>query len=202
MTKLWGPLGWMTLHSVSLIYPEQPSLAERQIATRFLDLFAETISCNQCKLHFKTMRAMYIMSNPDYLNSRQNFAVFVFRAHNSVNKRLDKPRPATVAECLQTLRNASSQNSLAYFRNAYLSYLTRNWNREFTGDAVIIRASVKEMIRINNEYWSPRENGIPHLIEADVVTPIEKNDMRVNASGRVISTVVGFKGGKLKLGNR
>lgn len=81
-----------------------------------------------------------------------------------------------------------------------MSYLTRNWSRDFTGDSAIARASVKELIRINNEYWSPRENGIPDLVEADVTTPIESNNMRVNFSGKAISSVVGFKGGKLKLG--
>lgn len=200
MTKLWGPLGWMTLHSVSLIYPEEPSPADRFIATRFLDLFAETISCNQCKMHFKSMRTLYAASRPDYLNSRQNFALFVFRAHNTVNRRLDKPIPSTVAECLQTIRNATSQTSLAQFRTSYMSYLTRNWGREFTGESLIVRASVKEMIRINSEYWSPRDNGIPDLAEDDVVMPIERLNVRINSSGTILSTSVGFKGGRLKLG--
>ena len=190
----------MTLHSVSLIYPEEPSPAEKQIATRFLDLFAETISCIQCKLHFKTMRTFYMASNPDYLNSRQKFALFVFRAHNSVNKRLDKPIPSTVAECLQTIRNATSQTSLAQFRNSYLSYLARNWGRDFTGESLIIRSSVNEMIKINNQYWSPRDRGIPDLEEADVTTPIERSDMRISTSGKLVYTSVGFKGGRLKLG--
>jgi hypothetical protein len=81
-----------------------------------------------------------------------------------------------------------------------MSYLTRNWSRDFTGDSVITRASVKEMIRINNEYWSPRENGFPDLEEANVTTSIESHNMRISSSGKVISTSVGFKGGKLKLG--
>lgn len=191
----------MTLHSVSLIYPEQPSMAEKQIASRFLDLFAGTISCNQCKVHFKSMRTLYVASRPDYLNSRQDFALFVFRAHNTVNKRLDKPRPSTVAECLQTIRNATSQTSLAQFRISYLSYLSRNWNREFTGESLISRTAVKEMIKINNEYWAPRDNGIPDLSEADVTTLIERSDVRISSSGKIMSTSVGFKGGRLKLGS-
>jgi hypothetical protein len=199
MKKFWGPLGWLTLHSVSLIYPVNPNVGDRALASQFLELFGDTISCNQCKQHFLTMKTFYSNSHPDFLDSRQNFALFVFRAHNTVNLRIDKPRPATVAECLDTLRNATSQVSLAQFRQSYLSYLNQNWGREITGDGFILRGKVKDMIRINNEFWSPREIPIPELEEADVLTPIEKMGFRLAPSGLVSSILVGFKGGKLKL---
>lgn len=202
MTKLWGPLGWMTLHSVSLIYPEQPTPAERMIASRFLDLFADTISCNACKIHFKTILTIYKHLHPGFLNSRQNFAIFVFRAHNTVNKRLDKPMPSTVAACLASLKQATSQTSFAEFRTAYISYLFRNWRREFTGEGMMIISNVKELDKINKEYWSPREIPIPDLVEEDVVSPIEKNGSRISPSGNLSSTKVGFVGGKLKLTRR
>jgi UDP-galactopyranose mutase len=199
MTKLWGPLGWMTLHSVSLIYPESPSLQEKQLVARFLDLFAETISCIHCKLHFKNMKTIYISMYPNFLDSRQNFAMFVFRAHNTVNKRIDKPRPSTVSECLQMLKIATSHTSFAVFRNSYLSYLTRNWGRDYSGEGRIIINAVNEMIKINNEYFSPRERGIPELIEDDITRLIERSDVRITYSGGLASVSVGFKGGRLQL---
>ena len=198
MSKLWGPLGWMMLHSVSLIYPENPSPADRAIASRFLDLFADTISCIQCKSHFANIFSMYKSTHTDYLNSRQNFALFVFRAHNTVNKRLDKPTPKTVEECLLTLKIATAQTSFPQFRQAYLSYLTRNWGKDHTGEGRMIFGAVKEMIRINNEYWSLRDEPIPELDEADVTISLDKN-ARIAPSGRVSSTIVGFKNGRLKL---
>jgi hypothetical protein len=199
MTKLWGPLGWMTLHSVSLIYPEKPTPQEKVIANNFLDLFIETITCIICKNHFKTLRTLYASMYPNYLDSRQNFAIFVFRAHNSVNKRLDKPRPSTVSECLQTLKNATEHTSFAQFRTSYLSYLNRNWGREHSGESMILKKYVKEMIQINNEYWSPREIEIPKLVEDNIIAPIEKSNVRIAFSGRITSTNIGFKGGKLRL---
>jgi len=42
-TKIWGPLGWMTLHSISAIYPEKPSFADMEILKKFMDFFAATI---------------------------------------------------------------------------------------------------------------------------------------------------------------
>jgi hypothetical protein len=202
MSKIWGPLGWMTLHSISLIYPEEPTHTEKYIASRFLDLFGETITCNECKTHFKTMYAIYKAIHPEFLESRRDFALFVFRAHNTVNMRLDKPRPTTVSDCLQTLKAATVNTSLATFRTSYLSYLLRNWNRQVSGEGLITKSQVKEMIKINNEYWSPREIPIPVLEEGDVMTPIQQAATRVSIRGTVVSTAVGFKGGRLKLGKK
>jgi len=199
MSKLWGPLGWMTLHSISLIYPEEPSYTEKYIAKRFLDLFGETISCNECKSHFKAIYALYMAMHPEFLNSRQDFALFVFRAHNTVNMRLDKPVPSTISECLLTLKAATAHTSFSQFRTSYLSYLMRNWGRGISGEAFITKNQVKEMIKINNEYWTPRDIPIPSLTEADVTTPIERTGMRVNTNGIAVLSNVGFKGGKLKL---
>jgi hypothetical protein len=202
MTAIWGPLGWMTLHSVSFNYPDRPSREEKIIASRFLDLFGETISCNQCKVHFKTMRALYISVYPDYLDSKENFAYFGFRCHNMVNKRKDKPTPATVAECLETLKTAVSVTSFVNFRASYLSYLSRNWGRDLSGDGRIMLGHVREMIKINNEYWSLRETAIPSLPEADILVTVEKSNLRVAPSGVAMSSFVGFKGGRLKLMKR
>jgi len=203
MTKLWGPLGWMTLHSVSLIYPERPTPDEKRIAARFIDLFAESISCIFCKTHFMTIYTLYKSTHPQYLDSRQDFALFAFRAHNTVNKRLDKPRPSTVAECLQAIRDATKNTTLKQFRDSYLGYLTRNYNKEFSTYNLAMRHCVNEMVKINNEYWSPRElTSIPELTEADVITPIEKQNARPSSKGHYISTIVGFRGGRLKLGRK
>ena len=199
MSKLWGPLGWMTLHSISLIYPEEPSYTEKYIASRFLDLFGETITCNECKSHFKHMYALYKSMYPDFLKSRQDFALFVFRAHNTVNMRLDKPRPTTVTESLATLKTATAQTSLAQFRESYLSYLTRIWGRDVSGEGLMLKTHVKEMIKINNEYWTPRDGPIPTLKEDDVLIPIQKANTRIHMTGVPVSSMVGFKGGKLKL---
>jgi hypothetical protein len=202
MTAIWGPLGWMTLHSVSFNYPDTPSREEKIIASRFLDLFGETISCNECKVHFKTLRALYVKVYPDYLDSKQNFAYFVFRCHNMVNKRKDKPTPSTVSACLDALKNAVSITSFANFRASYIAYLIRNWGRDITGDGRITQGYVKEMIKINNEYWSLRETAIPSLPETDVLVSLEKSKLRIAPSGAVVSTSVGFKGGRLKLTRR
>jgi len=204
MTARWGPLGWMTLHSVSLIYPETPTLEEKMIATRFIQLFADCISCPACNAHFKSMLELYKLAHPDYLSSRQKFAMFVFRAHNTVNARLDKPRPQTVAECMNTLKIATSQTSFKEFRESYILYLFNNWAREMGGEASIIRQFVKELKRINDEFWNPRDSRyFPQLEEDDIITPIQNDKIRFSSTMRPINVDnIGFRGGRLKLMRR
>jgi len=201
-TKYWGPLGWMTLHSVSLIYPDTPTAEERAIMDKFIRLFAETISCPTCKDHFQRLLSLYTANHPEYLNSKQDLAVFVFRAHNSVNRKLDKPRQATVAECLETLKLNTKHTTFSHFRKAYITYLINNWKRELSGYGTIIKRSAMELQKINNEYFNLREIDISTIVlqEADVLDFIDKQEVRVSRT--LFTGNVGFKGGKLKLAGR
>jgi len=203
MTTLWGPLGWMTLHSVSLIYPEAASAQDVVVASRFLELFAETISCPSCKSHFRLILERYKLIKPDFLSSRKNFAIFVFRAHNTVNARLDKPKPSTVAECIDTLKTATAQKTFKQFRTSYIVYLHSNWGRDFTGDGIVTRRMVKELQKINDEYWNVRDDGtFPVIEEDDVLTSIILDKTRFTYTWKPMSGDVGFKGGKLRLTRR
>jgi hypothetical protein len=194
MTSYWGPLGWMTLHSASLLYPDEPSQSEKLIADRFIELFGNTISCYQCKSHFQDMLKRYKTWNSGYLNSKKEFALFVFRAHNTVNKRIDKPILQTVKDCMQTLKNANSYSDLNSMRNSYLGYLHNNWNKEFTADALSLKKNVQELMKINNEYFNLRT--IDWDFQSDE-TPIllienqQKEFTNVRKRG-------GFKNGKLQ----
>ena len=77
MTKLWGPLGWMTLHSVSAIYPESPSQEEKVLLNSFVEAFKETITCPTCKNHFTRMFHTYKIIHPEWNSSRFDLFLFV-----------------------------------------------------------------------------------------------------------------------------
>jgi hypothetical protein len=166
-------MGWMTLHSISVNYPEHPSFADKAIAKKFIDLFAETISCPSCKSHFMSIRKSYVMQYPNWADSRYNLFLFVVRAHNAVNKRIDKPCPGTVFESLVSLRAATKNKTPAEYRINYLNYLMNNWSRQGGGEGFIQMGNVREMIKINTEYWNSRETGFSvSFPEADVLTNI------------------------------
>lgn len=194
MTSYWGPLGWMTLHSASLLYPDEPSQSEKLIADRFIELFGNTISCYQCKSHFQDMLKRYKTWNPGYLNSKKEFALFVFRAHNTVNKRIDKPILNTVKDCMQTLKNANSYSNLNSMRNSYLIYLQNNWNKEFTADAFSARRNVQELIKINNEYFNLRTIDLDFQTDETPILLIENQQKEFT----IVRRRLGFKNGRLQ----
>jgi len=208
MTSRWGPMGWMTLHSISLNYPEIPSSEDKVILKRFLDKFAECITCPSCKHHFTTIFSNYQKRHPEWANSRFDLFLFTVRAHNTVNKRLDKPILTTVQDCLNTLKNVSKVTSFQTYRQNYCNYVLNNWARQLDGDGMIMASSAKEMIRINNEYWNLRETDINSISfpESNVMEFVPENrDITPPGLGKVtLQTSVGFrfKAGKLSLGSR
>jgi len=204
MTALWGPLGWMTLHSVSINYPDAPSETEKQICSRFLEMFGESITCHICKSHFLRMLQTYRLVHPEFLNSKQNFFLFTVRAHNTVNKRLDKPIVKTVAEALKTLQQATSQTSPAEYRQKYIDYLKRIWGADTSPTGLFARQKIKELEKINNEYWNHRETSyVQFFYEADVLEYISEGSMKKTSSGFATfigsTPKIGFIGGRLKL---
>jgi len=194
MTSHWGPLGWITLHSASMLYSENPDASEKALMKKFLDSFGETISCYHCKSHFLNMLSKYITAIPSYLDSKKDFMLFVFRAHNTVNKRLDKPILQTVQDCMVTLKNANAYSSLETIRNAYLTYLQNNWNKEHTADGFQARKRIQELIKINNEYFNQRTIDWDYTFEENVLLPIEEKTQIFQR----IKKSVGFKNGRLQ----
>lgn len=211
MAKVWGPLGWMSLHSISVCYPENPSNEEKLICMRYIELFGETITCRYCKEHFQKMYLSYKTTYPTYLNSKRDLFLFVTRIHNSVNKRLDKPVIQTVKDSLELLQNNTKTISGRSFRDQYTNYLIRNWAYEMTGEAMIIKAKSYEMQKINNSYWNLREQDFNLSFEEDdIITPIQESAYRYTPTGNFVftsanivnATNIGFKGGRLSFGKR
>lgn len=211
MAKVWGPLGWMCLHSMSVCYPIQPTYEEKLICLRSIELFGDTITCKYCKDHFQKMHQTYKSMYPNYLDSRQNLFLFITRMHNSVNKRLDKPVIQTVKDALELLQTNTKSVSGSSFRQQYINYLIRIWSYEMTGEAMILKSKTYELQKINNSYFVPREQDFNiELEEEDIVTPIPESSYRYNGSGifslspsnLAKATNVGFKGGRLRLGTR
>jgi len=170
MTAVWGPLGWMTLHSVSTSYSESPTPTERQLVSSWLDLFRDTITCPHCRDHFTTMLNNYRARFPGFLSSRQDFAMFAFRAHNAVNARLHKPVYGTLAECMDVLRNNIKTRSAADYRIAYINHITRYWSTIQDINGIVALKKVNEMRKIEIDYFSQRDTMFAIVLKEDSVT--------------------------------
>lgn len=202
-TKIWGPLGWMTLHSLSAIYPEHPTQADKALLQEFIYSFRDTITCPYCKSHFTGMLNRYISTHPQWNSSRYELFLFVCRAHNTVNRRLDKPIYKTVNECLNTLKNATKLTTPFQFRKAYLDYLTRNWSHQTDAEGLIMMGNVRKLVKVNNEYLNPRDTGYEtlQLQEGNVLEFIQEDTNKYRASLAVSDPIhyrnikIGFRSG-------
>ena len=177
-------MGWMTLHSISLNYPENPSPDDKVIVKKFLELFAETISCPSCKGHFTNMFKSYTLNNRGWNSSRGDLFMFIARAHNTVNRRLDKPVQSSVSECLAAIKMNSQKTSLFEFRKRYLNYLMSNWAREGGGEGFIQMRNVQEMIKINAQYWNLRDISI-----SSITLPEDDVLQTISPAGKITSPV-------------
>jgi hypothetical protein len=169
MTAVWGPLGWMTLHSVATMYPDEPTRGEQDLMNLWLDMFRDTITCPSCREHFTSMLATYRQSFPNMLASRHNFAMFTFRAHNAVNRRLHKPVHQDVESCMNLLKTNVRTRPARDYRMSYLNHITRHWriHQDVTGLTALRK--IAEMNKIEREYFLPRDNNFEVVLIADVV---------------------------------
>lgn len=190
----------MTLHSAASLYPDSPTESERQLLLRWIELFRDTITCPSCQGHFAEMLADYRAKYPNFLYSRREFMLFTFRAHNAVNRRLNKPVYPTVQACFDVLRSNVKLNKSFGYRNAYINHISRHWKafRDASGMAALRR--IMEMQKIENEYMRPRSNEFEVLIPEDNVLYIVGGQPQhvmpqpsVRTGPRMVMTATGFR---------
>lgn len=87
-TTFWGPSGWQFLHTLTFIYPENPSFNDKVKMREFISSLCFILPCKYCRLSF----TKYISSLPinDYLDSRTTMIEWLYKIHNKVNNKLRK----------------------------------------------------------------------------------------------------------------
>ena len=201
MTAVWGPLGWMTLHSVASLYPDTPTEAERQLMTKWVDLFRDTITCPSCQGHFAELLEKYRAQFPNMLYSRSNFLMFTFRAHNAVNQRLRKPVYSSVEACFEVLRKNVTFNNARSFRITYINHITRHWRMFQDASGMSAMKRIHEMKKIEESYMAPRSNEFqivipeePTIVQLEAPVPIMDRPRFVqNNAPRMMMTASGFR---------
>lgn len=174
----------MTLHSVSTIYPEYPTQAEKDLLTVWLGHFTETITCPYCQSHFRSMHAAYRTRYPGYLDSRQSFAMFAFRCHNVVNARLSKPVYATLDECMAVLKSNLKSRTAQDYRISYINHITRYWSGIQDTSGITALKKVLEMKRIEIDYFAKRDTKFDVTLRDDGVV-IPRAWVETDPHGRV-----------------
>jgi hypothetical protein len=96
MTKIWGPPGWLFLHSITFGYPylidinNREHLIKRQYYRNFFMYLGKVFPCRYCRESYEE----FIKEIPldKYLNSREDLCYWLYLIHNKVNYKLGIPK--------------------------------------------------------------------------------------------------------------
>jgi hypothetical protein len=204
MTSIWGPLGWMTLHSIASCYPDTPVQSEKALMQTWLDMFQSTITCPSCREHFGIALGSYRRQYPQMLSSREEFLLATFRLHNAVNRRINKPIHSTVAACFEQLRNNVKLRSAREYRIAYINHIQRFWRTLQDVTGITALKKINEMRKIEYEYFQKHENNFEiEIPENTVVLLSNALDAQTEAASPVrmdtrILPRIGFAGGRFQ----
>lgn len=91
-TDIWGPGGiWLFLHVISLNFPCKPTKQEQRQYYNFISMLQYVLPCKACRLStakfYKQGSTKLSMS---VFKSRATLALWMWRLHNRVNRRLGK----------------------------------------------------------------------------------------------------------------
>jgi hypothetical protein len=153
MTKVWGPLGWATLHSIAALYPHSPSDLERSMIIRWIDAFTKTIVCEKCKLHFTALFSEYVSRYPNWNASKKDMCLFALRAHNTVNARNSKITYSS-EDALKLLRQNVIPEKAHMMRQSYILFIRRDWSRDTSLSGITAGRYLKEILMTETDYWS------------------------------------------------
>lgn len=167
---------------------------------KWLDIFRDTITCPSCQGHFTELLQNYRAQFPNMLYTRSDFMLFTFRAHNAVNRRLNKPIYQTVQACFDVLRKNVQFNKSNTFRITYINHITRHWRTFQDAAGMSAMKKIHEMKKIENNYMAPRSNEFEVMIPEDTVvvqiTPVEEGPPRpvIRYTGpKLVMTANGFR---------
>ncbi len=92
MTKVWGPPGWLFLHSIAFGYPyainptNQDHAYKQDHYKTFFNMIGYVLPCKYCRQSYiEFIREMPI---DNYLDSRENLCRWLYIIHNKVNNKL------------------------------------------------------------------------------------------------------------------
>ena len=95
MTKVWGPAGWVFLHSCVMGYPvkiDNTSAKDRKRRAKTKEFFysiGHVFPCIYCRESYQ--RFIKELPIDNHLGSRRQLAKWLYMIHNKVNKKLGVP---------------------------------------------------------------------------------------------------------------
>jgi len=96
MTNVWGPPGWVFLHSITIGYPikidekNKNHILRRKNTKTFFTSLGHVLPCKYCRKSYLKYISEYPIDK--FLNTRKKLAKWFYDIHNKVNQKLGVPK--------------------------------------------------------------------------------------------------------------
>ena len=108
-SDIWGNGAWVFLHSITLTYPNNPTVNDKKTYKSFFETLGYLLPCNQCSNHYND----YLESNPineQVLENKESLTKWLYNLHNNVNHLLNK-RKIDFSEFIDKYYDMYSKNN-------------------------------------------------------------------------------------------
>ena len=97
VTKIWGPVAWTLLHTISFNYPVNPTLEQKHQYRDFILSLQDVLPCGTCRKNLKT-NFKQLPLNMCHMDSRDTFSRYIYNLHELVNRMLKKKSGLTYCD--------------------------------------------------------------------------------------------------------
>lgn len=97
VTKIWGPIIWTALHTISFNYPVKPTMEDKNHYKDFIYSLRYVLPCKYCRINLtKNLKEKPLLMC--HMASRATFSKYIYELHELVNKMLGKKSGLTYCD--------------------------------------------------------------------------------------------------------
>jgi hypothetical protein len=97
VTKIWGPIAWTLMHTISFNYPIHPTEEDKIHYRDFILNLQYVLPCKYCRMNLKNNFKQKPIKMC-HMASRETFSRYVYELHELVNKMLKKKSHLTYCD--------------------------------------------------------------------------------------------------------
>lgn len=118
---VWGPEAWTFLHSITLKYPDNPTITDKINYKQFFESLQYILPCDSCCHHYKQNLLKYPLTNY-VMSNRRELIKWLIDIHNEVNTATNKPT-LSYTQVLDIYKNKYKKKNKFVITTLHLSIL-------------------------------------------------------------------------------
>lgn len=111
--EIWGPPGWIFLHTITLNYPHRPTIYHKEKYKNFFLNLQNVLPCKYCSHNYMLHLKKYPIDN--FLDSKKQLVQWLIHIHNEVNI-IFKKKTITYDEFIKIYKNIYNKKKTNYLK--------------------------------------------------------------------------------------